>query len=183
MKQYHSKYHISLMEIPLTSFKLYQVFLEDDTHISSPPFYTKYVQLPGADYHLPHHFQSNPKFMLFFKDALGAVVGSHIHCAPPALEHSFFRNCKGFISQNCFLHALSYYNLYTPCVAGRDQHLMQEYLMMPNPKTFLSLTEIIILPMLASLHAKDSLLPTGGFSIIFLNGVMQLFGVIQSPLT
>jgi hypothetical protein len=28
-------------------------------------------------------------------------AGSHIHCSPPASERAFYRNRKGFLSQNC----------------------------------------------------------------------------------
>ena len=68
---------------------------------SSPPFYTKFVQLPKADYELPHHICHNPKLWPYFKDSLGAIDGSHIHCAPPSINRPFFWNWKGFISQNC----------------------------------------------------------------------------------
>jgi hypothetical protein len=67
---------------------------------SSHPFYTKHVHLP-----LPNSTSSrirdNPKFWPFFKDAISALDGSHIHSAPPAFEQAANRNRKGFISQNC----------------------------------------------------------------------------------
>lgn len=68
---------------------------------SSAPFYTTYVQLPTAHSPMAPEIQSNPKFWPFFKDALGAIDGSHIHCAPPANDRSYHRNRKGFCSQNC----------------------------------------------------------------------------------
>jgi DDE superfamily endonuclease len=68
---------------------------------SAPPFYTKYVQLPTANDPVPSQICNNPKFWPYFKDALGALDGSHIHSSPPASERRFSRNCKGFISQNC----------------------------------------------------------------------------------
>lgn len=68
---------------------------------SSPPFYTKYIHLPTADDPTPSKIRQNPKFWPYFKDALGALDGSHIHISPPACEHSSYRNRKGFISQNC----------------------------------------------------------------------------------
>jgi hypothetical protein len=42
-----------------------------------------------------------PKFWPYFKDALGALDGSHIHVAPPASQRAVHRNRKGFLSQNC----------------------------------------------------------------------------------
>lgn len=68
---------------------------------SSPPFYTTHVHLPTADSPISMKIRNNPKFWPFFKDALGALDGSHIHSAPPASERAFNRNRKGFISQNC----------------------------------------------------------------------------------
>lgn len=68
---------------------------------SSPSFYTQYVNLPGADYTLPSLFSNNPKFMPFFKGALGAIDGTHIPCSPPASERAFFRDRKSNITQNC----------------------------------------------------------------------------------
>jgi hypothetical protein len=68
---------------------------------SSAPFYTEYVHLPTADDSVPSHICNNPKFPLFFKDALAVIDGSHIHSAPPASERAFYRNHKGFLSQNC----------------------------------------------------------------------------------
>jgi hypothetical protein len=68
---------------------------------SSPPFYTRHVQLPTAEYSTPAYILNNPRFYPYFKNALGALDGTHIRCAPPALQHAFFRNRKGFLSQNC----------------------------------------------------------------------------------
>jgi hypothetical protein len=85
--------------------------------LSSKPFYSKYVHLPGAETPLPHHFRHNPKFWPFFKDALGAIDGSHIHSAPPASERIFYRNRKGFISQNC-LFACSFSLLFVYALTG-----------------------------------------------------------------
>jgi hypothetical protein len=73
------------------------------TALSSAPFYTTHVRFPAANNFGPvsSRIHGNPKFWPFFKDALGAIDGSHIHCAPPACERASYRNCKGFVSQNC----------------------------------------------------------------------------------
>ena len=68
---------------------------------SSHPFYMKHVHLPGENEPPSSRIHSNPKFWLYFKDALGTFDGSHIHSAPPTSECAFHRNHKGFISQNC----------------------------------------------------------------------------------
>lgn len=69
--------------------------------LSSPPFYTLYVQLPTADSPIPDFILHNPKFFPFFEGALGAVDGTHIHCMPSAKERDLAWNRKGFMSQNC----------------------------------------------------------------------------------
>jgi DDE superfamily endonuclease len=68
---------------------------------SSPPFYTKYIRLPVIGDPTPPEIRENPKFWPYFKDAVGAIDGSHIHSAPPLNEHASNRNRKGFLSQNC----------------------------------------------------------------------------------
>jgi hypothetical protein len=68
---------------------------------SSYPFYTKYVLLPTADDPVPPEIRENPKLWPYFKDALGALDGSHIHVSPPAIQRPSHRNRKGGISQNC----------------------------------------------------------------------------------
>ena len=68
---------------------------------SSPPFYMTYVCLLTAHDPVPPQIYNNLKFWPFFKDAIGAIDGSHIHSAPPALEQPLFQNQKGFLSQNC----------------------------------------------------------------------------------
>jgi hypothetical protein len=68
---------------------------------SSHPFYTKYIQLPTADDPASPTIRENSKLWPYFKDALGALDGSHIHCSPPLNERAASRNRKGFLSQNC----------------------------------------------------------------------------------
>jgi len=67
----------------------------------SPPFYTKYVHLLTSDNPIPPEICNNPKFWPYFKNALGALNGSHIHSAPPASEQPICQNRKGFVLQNC----------------------------------------------------------------------------------
>ena len=66
---------------------------------SSPPFYTNHMKLP--DNSVPSEIQWNSKFFPYFKDALGAIDGSHIHFSPSAQTREIYHNWKGFISQNC----------------------------------------------------------------------------------
>jgi hypothetical protein len=84
---------------------------------SSPPFYSKYVQLAVANDPASSKIRNNPKFWPFFKDALGAIDGSHIPCSCPARERGAYRNRKGFISQNC-LFTCSFDLLFTYTYTG-----------------------------------------------------------------
>jgi hypothetical protein len=66
---------------------------------TSDPFYPKYICFPDGS--VPCKFQKNPKWWPFFKDAIGAIDGSHIHVTPKAIECPVYFNRKGFVSQNC----------------------------------------------------------------------------------
>lgn len=68
---------------------------------SSPPFYNDYIKLPRVDAPIPPEIQDNPKFYPFFKDALGAIDGTHINCCPSAADQQATRDRKGGITQNC----------------------------------------------------------------------------------
>jgi DDE superfamily endonuclease len=68
---------------------------------SSPPFYNDHVKLPTTDAPIPPEIQNNPKFYPFFKDALGAIDGTHFNCCPSPAERQAARDRKGGITQNC----------------------------------------------------------------------------------
>ena len=76
------------------------------TAFSTPPFYTKYVQLPKATDPTPSEILNNPKFYPYFEDVVGALDGTHITCSPSAAEREGARNRKGFLSQNCLVACL-----------------------------------------------------------------------------
>lgn len=69
--------------------------------VSSGPFYQKYVQLPPANGPVPEPIRRNEKFYPFFKNAIGAMDGTHINCTPSAADRHAARNRKGGVSQNC----------------------------------------------------------------------------------
>jgi hypothetical protein len=69
--------------------------------LSSPPFFTKYVRFPKAGDPIPPEIRRNAQFYPFFRDAIGAIDGTHIPAVAPAAIRGSFRNRKGFISQNC----------------------------------------------------------------------------------
>lgn len=68
---------------------------------SSPPFYTDYVRLPDVNDPIPPEIRQNPKFFPFFKDALGAIDGTHINCTPTAEQRQAIRDRKGALTTNC----------------------------------------------------------------------------------
>lgn len=84
---------------------------------SSHPFYTENVHLPRDTDPISSRIRNNTKFWPYFKNALGALDGSHIHCAPPASERAFHRNRKGFVSQNC-LFGCSFYLMFVYALTG-----------------------------------------------------------------
>jgi len=59
---------------------------------SSSPFYNSQVQLPTMSDPIPPKIHGNPKRYPFFKDALGALDGTHINCSPSQQEHQAARN-------------------------------------------------------------------------------------------
>ena len=66
---------------------------------SNHPFYTTYLQFPTGET-IPPEICQNPKFWLYFHNALGAIDRSHILISPPNHLHTSYWNCKGFLSQN-----------------------------------------------------------------------------------
>ena len=68
---------------------------------SSAPFYTQYVHLPPIDAPTPPEILNNPKYFPFFKDALGAIDGTHINCSATAAMREAARDRKGGVTQNC----------------------------------------------------------------------------------
>ena len=70
---------------------------------SSTTIYTKYVKLPRSDDPIPARIRDDPTVYPYFKDAVGAIDGTHIACTPSAAERDATRNRKGFHSQNCLV--------------------------------------------------------------------------------
>ena len=113
---------------------------------SSDPFYGKYVRLPGASSPVLPQIRHNPKFWSFFKDALGALDGSHFASAPPPAQRPFCRNRKGFVSQNCLM-ACSFDLLFVYAMTGwegsaNDAHIWEDAhsknLIIPEGKYYLA---------------------------------------------
>jgi DDE superfamily endonuclease len=73
------------------------------TIFSSTPFYTRYVYLPHENDPIPPEIHNNPKRYPFFRDAIGAIDGTHIACSPSEKERAAARNRKGLLTQNCLM--------------------------------------------------------------------------------
>ena len=80
--------------------EILQVLPQDVDHSIVFTLYTQHVHLSDST-KIHTCIQENLRFWPFFKDAIGALDGSHIHAAPGRLEHGTYRNHKGFTSQNC----------------------------------------------------------------------------------
>jgi len=116
---------------------------------ASPPFYTTHVYLPDdsdSDDGVPGEIWNNPKFWPYFKNAIGAIDGSHIHAHPPSSDRSSYRNRKGFVSQNC-LFACGFDLKFTYALTGwegsaTDARVFEEArskdFIIPNGKYFLA---------------------------------------------
>src|ERR1700761_3976984 len=64
----------------------------------SPKFYQHCISLPSSD--VPFEVEIEPKFFPYFKDAIGAIDGTHINATPPAQDRARYRDRKGGMSQN-----------------------------------------------------------------------------------
>ena len=84
--------------------------------LSSAPFYQMYVKFPAGD-DIPSKIRNNPKYYPYFRDAIGAIDGSHIPVAPPARLHGQYRNRKGFLSQNV-LFTCDFDTMFTYTLSG-----------------------------------------------------------------
>ncbi|KAJ7054234.1 hypothetical protein C8F01DRAFT_969788, partial [Mycena amicta] len=62
--------------------------------LSDSPFYSDHVRLPTTTDPVEEYIRNNPKFYPFFKDAIGAIDGTHINCAPSAADRHASRNRK-----------------------------------------------------------------------------------------
>lgn len=58
----------------------------------------KTIQLPSSI--VPWQIEDSSKFWPYFKDYVGAIDGSHVPCRPLRVNPSYWRNRKGFYSQN-----------------------------------------------------------------------------------
>jgi hypothetical protein len=100
-----SKYLFSSCSIPkkLTDTTTHRYFRRMLVAFSSPGIYTKYVKLPPADTPVPSRIADDSTIFPFFKDAIGAIDGTHVACTSSAAEREATCNHKGFHLQNCLI--------------------------------------------------------------------------------
>ena len=70
--------HIFFFSILITT-TFYRYFLKMLVIFSSPPLYTNFIRPPKVGNPIPEHIFNDPKLYPFFKDALGAIDGSHFN--------------------------------------------------------------------------------------------------------
>jgi hypothetical protein len=68
---------------------------------ASEPFYFDFVHQPRRTTPLSSYISGNPKFHPFFKDAIGAMDGTHFISSGSAEEQALARDRKGLVTQNC----------------------------------------------------------------------------------
>jgi hypothetical protein len=68
---------------------------------SSKPFYSDFIHQPRSTDPYSSYILSNPKFNPFFKNAIGAMDGTHFISSGIAEERAIARNRKGLVTQNC----------------------------------------------------------------------------------
>ena len=68
---------------------------------ASDPFYSNYVSFASSTISTHPKIINNFRFWPYFKDAVGAINGSHIPASPPQRDRAIYHNRKGFMSQNC----------------------------------------------------------------------------------
>ncbi|KIM67423.1 hypothetical protein SCLCIDRAFT_40316, partial [Scleroderma citrinum Foug A] len=61
---------------------------------TSELFYSKYISLASSTTDVHPNIVNNYRFFPYFKDAIGAIDGSHIPASPPLCDHATYRNRK-----------------------------------------------------------------------------------------
>ncbi|CAK5266818.1 unnamed protein product [Mycena citricolor] len=79
------------------------------------PFYMKYVHLPPNE--TPPEIKADPKLYPYFRQARGAIDGSHFHAWVRDSVSGQYRNRKGFIGQNV-LAACNFAMLFVYILSG-----------------------------------------------------------------
>ena len=68
---------------------------------ASEPLYSRYILFASSTIGTHPKIVNNFRFWPYFKDAVGAIDGSHIPAFPPQRDRAVYHNRKGFVLQNC----------------------------------------------------------------------------------
>ncbi|KAJ8490164.1 hypothetical protein ONZ45_g13315 [Pleurotus djamor] len=91
----------------------------------SPDFRTAYMTLPNED-RVPERIRNDPKLWPFFKDAIGAIDGSHLFVNPPSLTKGRWRDRSGNLTQN-MLAACDFDMFFVYVLAGWEGSAADSY--------------------------------------------------------
>src|ERR1700676_3632627 len=92
-------YHRSSLSIDNNS-RFNSYFVKMLVIFSSPPFYSDHITPPRVDDPIPNFILNNTKFFLFFRDAIGAINGSHFNAHATAADRDALRDCNGALTTN-----------------------------------------------------------------------------------
>jgi hypothetical protein len=137
------------------------------------------VKLPNIDDPVLPEIANNPKWFPYFKDAIGAMDGTHINCCPSATDRVASRNRKGGITMNTicccslsmeFQHVTSGWEGSAADASIYNDARLQD-LYIPEGKYYLADAGFGICNALR--------FPTAVFATIWQNGDVQVYGLFQ----
>ena len=103
----------------LSDVSMFRYFHKMVKIFASELFYLKYILLASSTTDVHPNIVNNYRFFPYFKDAIGAIDGSHIPASPPLHDCAAYHNQKGTVSQNC-LFACDFDMKFTYVLTGRE---------------------------------------------------------------
>lgn len=143
---------------------------------ASSAFYNRYVVLPCAFYPIPSEISSNSKFYPFFKNAIGAIDGTHLNCHPSKKEHDACHNRKGSLTQNCL--ACCTFDLRFQYILSGWEGSASDSFLFNQARTLLFLLKSIFLLMQALAYATALLYHIVEFDITYESGDVLVKGML-----
>ena len=93
--------YVCMLIYSLSDVSMFRYFRKMIKIFALEPFYSKYISLASSTTNVHPNIVNNYHFFPYFKDAIGAIDGSHIPASPPLRDHAAYRNQKGTVLQNC----------------------------------------------------------------------------------
>ena len=93
--------------------------------------YQKYTQLPCVGDPTPDTITENLCFWPYFADAIGTIDGTHILCTCLLKSMKWLETGKVLHCKIAWFAVTLRWNSHMSLVAGKDQPLMQQFIMMP----------------------------------------------------